>query len=106
MELTVAVGLTVMALVAITSEHPPVPVIVYEIVALPAAIPVTSPKELTAPMVASLVVQAPPVSPFEVNWEVPSIQTVCVPESVPALTAVTVTVRVAVWSVHPFAEIV
>ena len=67
-------------------------------VAVPAATPVTTPVELfTVATAALLVVQAPPVLPFEVKVVLPVPHIVCVPLKVPALAAaVTVTVRVAV----------
>jgi hypothetical protein len=72
-------------------------------VAVPAATPVTTPVELfTVATAALLVVQAPPVLPFEVKVVLPVPHIVCVPLKVPALAAaVTVTVRVAVALVQP-----
>ena len=72
-------------------------------VAVPAATPVTTPDELfTVATAASLVLQAPPVLPFEVNVEVPLTQIACVPLNVPALgAAVTVMVPVAFTDPQP-----
>jgi hypothetical protein len=72
-------------------------------VAVPAATPVTTPVELiTVATEALLVLQEPPVLPFEVNVVVPLTHMFCVPLTVPALgAAVTVTVRVAVALLQP-----
>ena len=52
---------TVTVLVAVASAHPPVPTIVYVIVAVPAATPVINPVELLmVAMVLSELVQLPP----------------------------------------------
>jgi hypothetical protein len=73
------------------------------IVAVPAATAVTTPVELfTVATPASLLVQAPPASPFELKVVVPLEQIACVPLIVPALGAVvTVTALVAVSFAHP-----
>jgi hypothetical protein len=95
---TPAVGgaVTVTVLVAETSEQPPIPVTVYVIVAIPAAIPVTSP--LVASTVAIVLAEldhAPPET-VELNVVDPKIQISCIPSSVPATgLAVTVIVPVA-----------
>jgi hypothetical protein len=72
-------------------------------VAVPAATPVITPVELfTVAIAALLVVQAPPVLPFEVKVVLPVPQIVCVPLTVPALgAAVTVMVPVAFTDPQP-----
>jgi hypothetical protein len=73
------------------------------IVAVPAATAVTTPEEaFTVATASSLLVQAPPASPFELKVVVPLEQIACVPLIVPALgAAVTVTVLVAVSFAQP-----
>ncbi len=94
---------TVTVLVADESLQPPVPVMVYVIVAVPDATAVTTPVELfTVATPASLLDHAPPEFPLELNVVVPFEQIACVPLSVPAFGAVvTVTVLVAVSFAHP-----
>ena len=79
--------------VAVTSTHPPVPVIVYVIIAVPADTPVMAPEVgSTVAILVLELVHAPPVT-VEPNVVVPPTQIVCVPLRVPALVAgVTVTV--------------
>jgi PPE-repeat protein len=98
-----AAVVTVTVLVADESLQPPVPVTVYVIVAVPAATAVTTPEEaFTVATSSSLLVQAPPASPFELNVVVPLEQIACVPLIVPALGAVvTVTALVAVSFAQP-----
>ena len=103
-----AVGLsvTVIVLVSVAFEHPPVPVTVYVIVDVPAATGVISPVE-------ELIVATPvepdvqePASPFDVKVVEPFEQTACVPLNVPAFGAVvTVTVLVAVAFEHPLVPV-
>ena len=82
-------GLTVTVLVAVAFEHPPVPVMVYVIVDVPAATGVITPDVLLMVATAwSLEVHAPPELPFEVKVVVPLEQIACVPEIVPAFGAV------------------
>ncbi|MNR56277.1 hypothetical protein D3C85_1768220 [compost metagenome] len=71
-------------------------------VAVPEAIPETNPvAESTVATKASLVLHEPPAT-VEANVVVPLAQIFCNPESVPAFGGeVTVTVLVAVASVHP-----
>jgi hypothetical protein len=95
---TPAVGgaVTVTVLVADTSEQPPVPVIVYVIVAVPTAIPVTSPLAASTVAIVFAELDHTPPETVELNVVDPSIQIACVPSSVPATgLAVTVIVPVA-----------
>ena len=71
-------------------------------VAVPAAIPVTTPEvALTVAMLAELLDQEPPLT-VEVKVDVPFTQIFWVPLRVPAVgAAVTVTVRVAVALAQP-----
>jgi hypothetical protein len=91
----------VTVLVAVASEHPPVPVTVYVIVAVPAATPVTTPDELTVAIAVFDDVHVPPET-VEVNVVLEPAQIVCVPDRGPAEAAAeTVTVLVATASEHP-----
>ncbi len=94
---------TVTVLVAVESAHPPVPVIVYVIVDVPAATAVITPLDaLTVAMVSSLLVHAPPLLPLDVKVVVPFEQIACVPLKVPAFAAVVIdTVLVAVSFAQP-----
>ena len=94
---------TVVVLVAVASEQPPVPVTVYVIVEVPADTPVITPEPATTVAKAGDPdVHVPPASPFEVNVVVPVEHIACVPDNTPALgNAVTVTVLVAVASAQP-----
>ena len=80
--------------VAVALEQPPVPVTVYVIVAVPAAMPDMTPVDaLTVATAALLVVHAPPVLPLLLKVVLPPTQIACVPLTVPALGGVlTVTV--------------
>ena len=70
-------------------------------VAVPAAIPVTTPEvALTVAMLAELLDQEPPLT-VEVKVDVPLTQMFWVPLRVPAVMAVTVTVRVSVAFEQP-----
>ena len=70
-------------------------------VAVPAATPVTTPEvALTVAMLAELLDQEPPLT-VEVKVDVPLTQMFWVPLRVPAVMAVTVTVRVAVALAQP-----
>ena len=55
-------AVTVTVLVAVTSVQPPVPEIVYVIVAVPAMAPVTRPDALTVAIAVELEDQVPPVA--------------------------------------------
>jgi hypothetical protein len=93
---------TVTVLVAVAFAHPPVPVMVYVMMDVPAATPVTTPvDELIVATAGVAEVQAPPVT-VELSVEEPLEQIAVVPESVPAEgAAVTVTVLVAVAFAQP-----
>ena len=102
--LGVTLVVTVTVLLAVASLHPPVPVTVYVIVAVPAAIGVITP--VFPSMVATaalLVVHAPPVSPLLVNVTVALEHNDWLPDIVPALggviTAVVIPLLVAVLAV-------
>jgi hypothetical protein len=85
-------AVTVTVLVAVALGQPLAPATVYVMVAVPGAIPVTTPEEFTEAMEAAVLVQVPPVT-VEVKVVVLPTQIDCVPERVPALAfGVTVTV--------------
>jgi len=92
----------VTVLVAVSLAQPPVPITVYVMVVVPADTGVISP--VVASIVATPVLaddHVPP-DPVVVKVEDPLEQIACAPDSVPAFgCAVTVTVLVAVTSVHP-----
>ena len=94
---------TVTVLVAVSFAHPPVPVITYLIVVVPAATGVIAP--VLASTVATpvfTVLNVPPVSPSLINVVVPSEHTDWSPLNTPALgSVVTVTVLVADESLQP-----
>ena len=93
--LTVVGASIVNILVAIAFGQPPEPLTVYVIVAVPAAMPVTTPVAETVAIVPSDVVQVPPET-VDVNVVFEPKQIACVPDNVPATAgAVTVTVLVA-----------
>ena len=89
-------AVTVTVLVAVALLHPPVPVTVYVMVAVPTETPVTSP--VVAFTVATPVLfddQLPPALPLVVNVVTPLMQIFWLPLKVPAFgAAVTVTVLV------------
>jgi hypothetical protein len=89
---------TVAVLVAVASEHPPVPVTVYVMSELPAATAVTTPVELLiVATLTSALDQVPPESPSVSKSDVLPEHTASVPLRVPATGAVvTFTVAVAV----------
>ena len=99
-----AVGgaVTVTSLVAVTLAHPPVPVTLYVIVAVPAVTPLITPVEEFIVATAGVPeLQVPPVT-VDVKVVVPLTQIACVPLKVPAVGgAVTVTSLVAVTLAHP-----
>ena len=85
-------AVTVTVLVAVALGQPLIPATVYVMVAVPGAIPVTTPEEFTEAMEAAVLVQVPPLT-VEVKVVVLPTQIDCVPERVPALAfGVTVTV--------------
>jgi hypothetical protein len=87
---------TVAVLVAVASEHPPVPVTVYVMSELPAATAVTTPVELLiVATLTSALDQVPPESPSVSKSDVLPEHTASVPLRVPATGAV-VTFTVAV----------
>ena len=75
-------AVTVIVLVAVAFEQPPVPVTVYVMVAVPAATPVIVPPEAEAMLVLEEV-QAPPET-VEVKVVVEPTHTDCVPDKLPA----------------------
>ena len=90
------------SLVAVTLAQPPIPTLVYVMVAVPAPRPVTRPENaLTVAIEVADEDHEPPVT-VELNCVVNPVQTFCVPLNVPALgAAVTVTVLVAVALLQP-----
>ena len=97
----VGAAVTVIDLVATASEHPPVPVTVYVIVALPAPAVVIFPPAVIVAIKLLLDVHVPPAL-VELKIDVPGKQTACVPLNTPVVgAAVTVTERVAVTSEQP-----
>jgi hypothetical protein len=85
---------TLITLVAVAVPH--VPVTVYVIVAVPVALPLTTPAAVTEATAAFELAHVPPVTVL-LNVVVPARQTVVAPESVPAVVAAfTVIVLVAV----------
>src|SRR5688572_17662782 len=95
-----------MFLVAFVSLQPPVPVTLYVIVAVPAAIPVINPlSAFTVATAVSLLAQLPPEFPFDVKVVVPEIQIFCVPDNVPAFGAVAVVTTTGLISEHPEAVV-
>ena len=107
-------AVTVTVRVAVTFEHPPVPWTVYVMVAVPVETPVTSPDaESTEATERSFDTQVPP-GDEDVNMVILPIQTICVPDRVPAEGGVvTVTIRVDVafgqppvpWTVYVMVDI-
>ena len=99
---------TVTVLVEETAVHPFAAGIVYVIVAVPAATPVTMPVlAFTVAIPAALVVQVPPVFPSVVNVLVPATQIACVPDKVPATgTGVRFTIEETGFETHPIALVV
>jgi hypothetical protein len=95
-------GITVTVLVAVAFAQPPVPFLVYVMIAVPAATPLTTPVEaFTVAIPVALLDQLPPDT-VEVNVVVPPTQIPCVPLMVPAdAGAVTVTDLVAVAFAQP-----
>ena len=93
---------TVTVRVAIELAHPPVPATVYVIVAVPEAIPITSPVEgLILAIEVLFDDQVPPKMVEEKRVALPT-HTSCRPLSMPAFGgAVTVTVRVETEGGHP-----
>jgi hypothetical protein len=80
------VAVTVTVRVAVETGHPPAAAIVYVIVAVPAATPVTTPDELfTVAIDVLLDDHVPPLLPSVVNVEVPEVQMACVPDKLPAV---------------------
>ena len=78
------VAVTVTVLVAVAFEHPPEPVTVYVIVAVPAATPLIAPvDELIVAILVLLELQLPPVC-VELNVLDPPTHILCVPLNVPA----------------------
>jgi len=94
---------TVTVLVAVTFEHPPVPVTVYVIVDVPATTGVITPVvEFTVAIVVALEVHDPPVFPFELNVVVLLVHNAWFPLIVPAFgAAVIVTSLIAVAFKQP-----
>jgi hypothetical protein len=94
---------TVTVLVAVSFEQPPVPVITYLIVVVPAATGVMTPVlafTVATPVFTEL--NVPPVSPSLLKVVVPSVHTDWSPLNTPALgSVVTVTVLVADESLQP-----
>jgi hypothetical protein len=89
-------AVTVTVRVADTSEQPPVPDMVYVIVAIPAAIPFTIPLVASTVAIVFAELDHTPPETVELNVVDPSTQISCVPFSVPAIgLAVTVIVPVA-----------
>ena len=97
-------AVTVMVLVAVAFAQPPVPFLVYVMIAVPAATPLTTPVEaFTVAIPVALLDQLPPDT-VEVNVVVPPTQIPCVPLRVPAdggLVTVMVPLAVTVPPVHP-----
>ena len=95
-------AVTVTDLVAVAFAQPPVPFLVYVMIAVPAVTPLTTPVEaFTVAMLVALLDQLPPLT-VELKVVVLFAQTSCVPLSVPAVgAAVTVTERVAVALAQP-----
>ena len=98
------VAVTVTDLVAVAFAQPPVPFLVYVMIAVPAVTPLTTPVEaFTVAIPVALLDQLPPDT-VEVNVVVPPTQTPCVPLMVPAdagLVTVMVPLAVPVPPVHP-----
>jgi hypothetical protein len=94
---------TVTVLVTVSFEQPPVPVIIYRIVVVPAATAVITPVDPSTVATDALSdSHEPPEFPLDVKVVVPFEQIACVPLKVPALAAVvTVTVLVAVSFAQP-----
>ena len=97
-------AVTVTDLVAVAFAQPPVPFLVYVMIAVPAVTPLTTPVEaFTVAIPVALLDQLPPDT-VEVNVVVPPIQIPCVPLMVPAdagLVTVMVPLAVPVPPVHP-----
>ena len=100
----VLLGLTVTVRVAVAFAQPPVPFLVYVMIAVPAVTPLTTPVEaFTVAILVELLDQLPPDT-VEVNVVVPPTQIPCVPLRVPAdagLVTVMVPLAVLVPPVHP-----
>ena len=95
----------VMVTEAVVLAVPQLPEIVYVIVAVPAAIPVTTPDVLTVATEASLVVHVPPPT-VSANVVVPPTHAVVVPVMVPALgEAFTVMLAVALRLPQAFVKV-
>ena len=95
-------AVTVTVLVAVTLLHPPVPVTVYLIVAVPGPAPVITPLEaftVATPIASEL--HVPPEFPLDVNVVVPPTQIACVPDRVPAFGAAVTVTTTAFVSVQP-----
>jgi hypothetical protein len=89
-------AVTVTSRVAVAFEHPPEPVTVYVIVAVPAATPVITPVPETTVAIAVFDDDQLPPATVELKVVVPATQIPCVPLKVPAFgEAVTVIVPVA-----------
>ncbi len=100
-KIIVLLGVTVIVLVAVALVHPPVPLTVYVIVAVPAATPVTTPVALTVATEVLLDDQVPPEAPFDENVVVLPAQIDWLPDKVPAIGGATTTIVPPALNVPP-----